>query len=67
MPIYEYKCEKCGQTFDHLERTLSDAAKKCPKCGAASPVKQVATFSTRDGAGNSSGSIGTCSSGICSL
>ena len=34
MPIYEYLCDKCGARFEHLARTLSDAATKCPKCGA---------------------------------
>jgi putative FmdB family regulatory protein len=36
MPIYSYRCEKCGENFEHVE-TMSEheAAKaKCPKCGS---------------------------------
>jgi len=69
MPIYEYKCGKCGHSFDHLARTLSDTARKCPKCGARNPVKQLSTFSASV-AGKSAGSscpTGTCPTGTCSL
>ncbi|MDD5707578.1 MAG: zinc ribbon domain-containing protein [Kiritimatiellae bacterium] len=44
MPIYEYVCRKCGHAFEHLARNLSDGAGKCPKCGAARPVKQFSSF-----------------------
>ncbi len=69
MPIYEYKCEKCGHTFDRLARTVADAAKKCPKCGARNPVKQLSTFSTTasDGGDASSCPTGTCPTGTCPL
>ena len=34
MPIYSYKCKKCGHEFDRLCKTY-DAPKtaKCPECG----------------------------------
>lgn len=73
MPIYEYQCKKCGHTFEHLARTLSDTAKKCPKCGASSPSKQYSTFSTSEGFhGAASCPTGTCPTmtcptGTCSL
>jgi putative FmdB family regulatory protein len=60
MPIYEYKCEKCGHSFDHLTRTLTDIARKCPKCGARNPVKQLSTFSTSERPRHSSCTTGTC-------
>ncbi len=44
MPIYEYVCEACGHTFDHLARTLSDRARICPKCGAAKLRKALSSF-----------------------
>lgn len=47
MPIYEYVCRACGKSFEHLARTLSDAARKCPSCGAAKPVKQFSSFAAR--------------------
>jgi putative FmdB family regulatory protein len=36
MPIYEYKCTKCGQKARKLWRTFSavdDASLRCPSCG----------------------------------
>ena len=35
MPIYEYGCEKCGQTFEYMQ-SVSDAPKtECEACGGA--------------------------------
>jgi putative FmdB family regulatory protein len=31
MPIYEYKCPKCGE-FEVTQRITEDALKKCPTC-----------------------------------
>ena len=44
MPIYEYKCKKCGHGFEHLARTLNASAPNCPKCNAKSPEKQLSAF-----------------------
>ena len=33
MPIYEFKCRKCGETFDVLFRSRDEKlAVACPKC-----------------------------------
>ncbi|HKV06395.1 MAG TPA: FmdB family zinc ribbon protein [Candidatus Acidoferrales bacterium] len=34
MPLYEYKCVKCGHRFEKIESVTAAATKKCPKCGA---------------------------------
>ena len=34
MPLYEYKCVKCGHRFEKIESMNASATKKCPKCGA---------------------------------
>jgi len=31
MPIYEYTCEACEHTFDHLQR-MDDPPPPCPEC-----------------------------------
>lgn len=69
MPIYEYQCKKCGHTFDHLARTLSDTAKTCPKCGARHPTKRPSTFRASVSQGSDGGvcPTGTCPTGTCSL
>ena len=34
MPLYEYKCTKCGHRFEKIENVSASETKKCPKCGA---------------------------------
>jgi putative FmdB family regulatory protein len=34
LPLYEYKCEKCGHRFEKIESVNASETKKCPKCGA---------------------------------
>ena len=34
MPLYEYKCVKCGHRFEKIESVTASEIKKCPKCGA---------------------------------
>ncbi len=31
MPIYEYKCQKCGHQFETMQGINDDPLKKCPK------------------------------------
>jgi len=34
LPLFEYKCEKCGHRFEKIEPFSASTVKKCPKCGA---------------------------------
>jgi putative FmdB family regulatory protein len=34
LPLYEYKCVKCGHRFEKIESLSASTKKKCPKCGA---------------------------------
>jgi putative FmdB family regulatory protein len=34
LPLFEYKCEKCGHRFEKIEKHSASETKKCPKCGA---------------------------------
>jgi putative FmdB family regulatory protein len=34
LPLYEYKCVKCGHRFEKIENLNASESKKCPKCGA---------------------------------
>jgi putative FmdB family regulatory protein len=36
LPLYEYKCQKCGHRFEKIESFSASITKKCPKCGATS-------------------------------
>lgn len=33
MPIYTYRCRKCGHTFEELILKQSDVPTACPTCG----------------------------------
>jgi len=50
MPIYEYRCEACGNHFEKLVRGSSTAV-ACPTCGGARLEQQYSTFSAQMGAG----------------
>ncbi len=32
MPTYEYKCKKCGNTFEKFQSIIADPIKKCKSC-----------------------------------
>lgn len=47
MPIYEYKCRKCGETFDALRSIReADADIECPVCGERKAERQISLTAT---------------------
>ncbi len=46
MPIYEYRCQECGRTYEQLRR-MSEADKdlQCPACCSRKVERQVSSFS----------------------
>ena len=79
MPIYEYKCAKCGHGFEYLHRRMNESAPDCPECGASKPGKQFSAFSASvasaakaacDSCPTSGGcpsAGGGCGGGVCGL
>lgn len=67
MPLYEYRCEKCGQTCELLMRNSNDTPEACPKCGAASLTKIMSSFAVGPAVPSSPApSCGSCASaGSC--
>jgi len=67
MPIYEYRCEKCGQEFEML--VFGNKEVTCPHCKAKDITKKLSTFGMsgveKPFAGDSSGCT-SCSKGSCS-
>ncbi|HVO73834.1 MAG TPA: zinc ribbon domain-containing protein [Ignavibacteriaceae bacterium] len=64
MPLFEYKCAKCGTKFEVLHKSAvhrEEAA--CPNCHSLNVKKLLSSFST----GSSSASDKGCSSGNCRL
>lgn len=48
MPIYEYKCTKCGERFEAFRSFGGkDEDIKCPACGATNPERIFSIFGTR--------------------
>ncbi len=74
MPVYDYKCRKCGAEFEKYLRSLSAASTvKCEKCGSSQVTKLVTCCAVssggkgdRAGSSASSHSCGSCSSHHCS-
>jgi putative FmdB family regulatory protein len=70
MPIYEYKCDDCGQQFDAL-RSMKDADNviPCGECRSHQTKRKLSVFFAHNNSGkpitsNSSNCSG-CSGGSC--
>jgi putative FmdB family regulatory protein len=47
MPMYEYRCRKCGSYFEKLRRIAdADADLECPRCHSDKVERQLSTFAT---------------------
>lgn len=44
MPIFEYKCAKCGKVTEFLESAGSRKKRLCKHCGSSNMQKQFSTF-----------------------
>ncbi|PIS16183.1 MAG: FmdB family transcriptional regulator [Candidatus Portnoybacteria bacterium CG09_land_8_20_14_0_10_44_13] len=67
MPIYEFRCKKCGKKFEQLVLKKSETV-SCPKCGHKKTEKLFSAFCAKSS--NSKITSGhtchSCSSGTCS-
>lgn len=46
MPIYEYTCTKCNESFAVFQSvTARQGDTRCPKCGATEVKKKISSFS----------------------
>jgi putative FmdB family regulatory protein len=43
VPLYDFRCTSCGETFEELVSTL-DPAPPCPTCGAPEPERLLGSF-----------------------
>lgn len=48
MPIYEYRCEDCGNEFEKLLLRTSDIP-ECPSCGQSHLEQLLSTFAAAGG------------------
>jgi putative FmdB family regulatory protein len=45
MPIYEYVCRGCRETFSVLKFSAADDGTTCPACGSKDVAKKISAFS----------------------
>ncbi len=56
MPIYEYRCTSCGETFSLLQKMGAGAAEtSCPRCGSTEVEKLISACAVGGGAAGSHG------------
>jgi putative FmdB family regulatory protein len=70
MPIYEFKCLKCGELMEMLFKSSNDQVEmKCSACGSMSMERVISAtnFSVSGGAANPkpTSQTRTCGSGSC--
>ena len=41
MPIYEYRCQKCGHDLEVMQKVNDPAPDSCPKCGAVQAMERL--------------------------
>jgi putative FmdB family regulatory protein len=59
MPIYEYRCQQCGEVFSHRFRTLKAAEEgkvpPCPACGVGKAQRLISAITTLGGEASGDG------------
>ncbi len=71
MPIFEYRCEECGETFEYL--VMGAAEPQCPCCCSPKVCKLMSAcgFTSKGGGGETvrrsagASSCGGCSASSC--
>jgi putative FmdB family regulatory protein len=51
MPIYEFRCEDCGTSFETLVRGAGDA--QCPRCDGSRLAREMSVFAARGASADS--------------
>lgn len=68
MPIYEFRCYKCGHRFEKL-CPMGETGEKlqCPTCETPAPKRVMSGFcASGSDSGGSGSNCGSCSSSNCS-
>ncbi len=64
MPLYEYKCQRCGKEFEKLVFNREERI-ACPECNSEDVKKKFSVFGM-SGVENSGSSCSGCSGSTCS-
>jgi putative FmdB family regulatory protein len=60
MPIYEYLCSGCSDTFEELVSASEADAVSCPSCGETAVTRLLSSFATSRPEGVTVGGGGCC-------
>ena len=74
MPIYEYKCDACGGSYEQIRR-MADADRdlECPSCKSHEVNRSLSSFATTSGSaerapmGGGGCGMGACGGGRCAF
>ena len=58
MPIFEYRCASCEETFEVLQTRADERPDRCPRCAATDVTRQLSVFAVTKPAGVSTGPCG---------
>jgi len=78
MPIFEYKCQKCGHVMEVLQKSRKATKQTCEKCGGSDVKKLLSGFAVGQSQptapacdscenGSMCGSGGGCPGGMCPM
>ncbi|MBM4027623.1 MAG: zinc ribbon domain-containing protein [Planctomycetes bacterium] len=74
MPIFEFRCDKCGHVMEVLQKSRTDAAPACEKCGGSEVKKLLSGFAVGKAAASpacdscfEAPTCGGCSGGACPM
>jgi putative FmdB family regulatory protein len=67
MPIYEFKCKKCGNIFETLFFSLQEKRQvSCPDCQSKRTARVMSIFGGKSGGASSALADATAGSSSCS-
>jgi len=75
MPIFEFKCDKCGHIMEVLQKSRTAEAPTCEKCGGTNLKKLLSGFAVGktaaapacDSCFDAPACGGACSGGTCPM
>ena len=65
MPIFEYKCARCGQVTEFLESAGAKVKHLCEKCKSSRMEKMFSSFAVGVKQDGSDSKCDSCSDGKC--
>ncbi|MBM3135862.1 MAG: zinc ribbon domain-containing protein [Chloroflexi bacterium] len=66
MPIYEYRCQACGEEFEKLVRSSAEADQvECPRCHQVRVKRRLSLFGLGGSARSGEASLASATDSSC--